>query len=113
MKRRRSSRSCARRHRLRAPAAPPPAPRPSFEQAATAAVAAALQPHPAMEDVTVRPITPKPSLFVEPVMAEPAPQEMPKTFIPPAARARRARPRMPRIDELPLPAQNQIRARAG
>ena len=74
-----------------APVAPPPAPRPSFEQAATAAVAAALQPQPAMDDVTVRSITPKPSLFVEPMMAEPAPQEMPKAFIPPAARAVRAR----------------------
>ncbi len=35
------------------------------------------------DDVTIRPITPKPSLFVEPVMAEPAPQDMPKAFIPP------------------------------
>jgi cell division protein FtsZ len=63
-----------------------------------------------MEDVTVRSITPKPSLFVEPMMAEPAPQEMPKTFIPPAPEPTRA-PRMPRLDELPLPAQNQLRAR--
>ncbi len=38
-----------------------------------------------MEDVTVRAIQPtKPSLFVEPVMAEPQlRQEPPKTFIPP------------------------------
>jgi cell division protein FtsZ len=64
----------------------------------------------AMEDVTVRSITPKPSLFVEPVMADPAPQEMPKTFIPPAPEPARG-PRMPRLDELPLPAQNQLRAR--
>ncbi|MBX9828044.1 MAG: cell division protein FtsZ [Xanthobacteraceae bacterium] len=95
---------------MAAPVAPPPAPRQSFEHAATAAVAAALQPPPALEDVTVRSITPKPSLFVEPVMAEPAPQEMPKTFIPPAPEHARA-PRMPRLDELPLPAQNQLRAR--
>jgi cell division protein FtsZ len=96
---------------MAAPTVPPPAPRQSFEHAATAAVAAALQPHPsAMEDVTVRSITPKPSLFVEPMMAEPAPQEMPKTFIPPAPEPTRA-PRMPRLDELPLPAQNQLRAR--
>jgi cell division protein FtsZ len=106
----------AQQPQLRAPApapvaAPQPAPRPSFEHAATAAVAAALQPQPsAMEDVTVRSITPKPSLFVEPMMAEPAPQEMPKTFIPPAPEPARA-PRMPRLDELPLPAQNQLRAR--
>src|SRR5918994_671703 len=36
-----------------APVAPPPAPRPSFEQAATAAVAAAVLQQPAMDDVTV------------------------------------------------------------
>ena len=95
-----------------APVAPPPAPRPSFEHAATAAVAAAVlqQQQPSMDDVTVRSISPKPSLFVEPVMAEPAPQEMPTTFIPPAPEQART-PRMPRLDELPLPAQNQLRAR--
>src|SRR4051812_19751271 len=103
---------------LRAPqpapvAAPmaPPMPRPqAFEHAATAAVAAALQPQPMMEDVTVRPIQPtKPSLFVEPVMAEPQPQEMPKAFIPPEPERARA-PRMPRLEDLPLPGQNQLRA---
>ena len=103
---------------LRAPQQPmaapvaPPAPRPAaFEHAATAAVAAALQPAPVMEDVTVRPIAPtKPSLFVEPVMAEPVTQEMPKVFIPPEPEKARP-PRMPRIEDLPLPAQNQLRAR--
>jgi cell division protein FtsZ len=95
-----------------APTAQPPAPRPSFQQAAAAAVAAALQPQSTMDDVTVRTITPKPSLFVEPVMAEPAPQEMSKSFIPPEPERARA-PRMPRIDELPMPAQNQLRARQG
>jgi cell division protein FtsZ len=96
------------------PAAPmaPPVPRPqAFEHAATAAVAAALQPQPMMEDVTVRAIQPtKPSLFVEPVMAEPQPQEMPKAFIPPEPEKARA-PRMPRLEDLPLPGQNQLRAR--
>jgi cell division protein FtsZ len=62
--------------------------------------------------VTIRPITPKPSLFVEPVMAEPSPQDMPTAFIPPQPETARA-PRMPRIDELPVPAQNQIRAQRG
>ncbi len=80
--------------------------RPSVEQAATAAVAAALA---SPDDVTIRPITPKPSLFVEPVMADPAPQDVPKAFIPPQPE-RASRPRMPRIDELPMPAQNEIRA---
>jgi cell division protein FtsZ len=42
-------------------------------------------------------------------MADPAPQEMPKAFIPPQPE-RAGRPRMPRIDELPIPAQNEIRA---
>jgi cell division protein FtsZ len=86
--------------------APAPVSRASVEQAATAAVAAALA---SSDDVTIRPITPKPSLFVEPVMADPAPQEMPKAFIPPQPE-RAGRPRMPRIDELPIPAQNEIRA---
>jgi len=83
-----------------------PASRASVEHAATAAVAAALA---SSEDVTIRPITPKPSLFVEPVMADPAPQDIPKAFIPPQPE-RASRPRMPRIDELPMPAQNEIRA---
>ena len=78
----------------------------SFESAATAAVAAAL------EDVSIRPIAPKPTLF-EPPAAEnlPAAGEppMPKVFIPPAAErvATRAAPRMPRVEELPIPAQNE------
>src|SRR4051812_24433781 len=83
-----------------------PASRASVEHAATAAVAAALA---SPDDVTIRPITPKPSLFVEPVMADPAPQDIPKAFIPPQPE-RASRPRMPRIDELPMPAQNEIRA---
>ena len=45
-------------------------------------------------------------------MAEPAPQDMPKAFIPPQPE-RASRPRMPRIDELPVPAQKEIRARRG
>jgi cell division protein FtsZ len=71
----------------------------------------------AIEDVTIRPITPKPTLFVEPaaeeraeIAAPPATPERP--FIPPQAERPVSRaPRMPRIDELPIPAQNQIRAR--
>jgi cell division protein FtsZ len=90
--------------------APAPALRSSVEQAAAAAVAAALA---SPDDVTIRPITPKPSLFVEPVMAEPAPQDMPKAFIPPQPERAGRGPRMPRIDELPVPAQNEIRAQQG
>jgi len=69
----------------------------------------------AIEDVTIRPITPKPSLFREPVEAQPEPPrqlaEPEKPFIPPQAEQPVRTPRMPRIDELPIPAQNQIRAR--
>src|SRR5207253_64931 len=83
---------------------PMPAAAPMIEAPAQAAI----------EDVTIRPIVPKPTLFVEP--AEPAaetahaPAEPERPFIPPQAErpAQRA-PRMPRIDELPMPAQNQIR----
>jgi cell division protein FtsZ len=70
-----------------------------------------------IEDVTIRPIAPpKPTLFMEP--ADPVPEAAPalaepeKPFIPPQAERPALRPpRMPRIDELPIPAQNQIRAR--
>jgi len=71
----------------------------------------------AIEDVTIRPITPKPTLFVEQAAGEHAEVASPpaapeKPFIPPQAERPVIRtPRMPRIDELPLPAQNQIRAR--
>jgi cell division protein FtsZ len=119
--------------RLEPPAAratPTAQPRPSYEQAATAAVAAALAPqvppqtaphaagHPQQqalaEDVTVRPIAPKPSLFMEPVLAEPVLPDTPKAFIPPEPeRPANRGPRMPRIEELPIPAQNEIRARRG
>lgn len=69
-----------------------------------------------IEDVMIRPITPKPTLFVEPTAeetVESAPAAAPeRPFIPPQAERPAARaPRMPRIDELPIPAQNQIRAR--
>ena len=94
--------------------AQPPAARPSVEQAAAAAVAAALSAPIGAEDVTIRPIAPKPSLFMEPTMADPLPQETPRTFIPPQAERPTSRaPRMPRIDELPIPAQNELRAKHG
>ena len=87
----------------------------AVESAAHAAVAAALMAPTAIEDVSIRPMPMKPSLF------EPAPGEAvqpepptPKTFIPPAPERTVARtPRMPRIDELPLPAQNEIKAQRG
>jgi cell division protein FtsZ len=68
----------------------------------------------ANENVTIRPMPPKPSLFIEPVGERAAPAEAPAetAFIPPAAERPPVRqPRMPRIEDLPLPAQNEIRAR--
>src|SRR5512144_1997130 len=86
---------------------------PSVESAAHAAVAAAILPPTAIEDVSIRPMPMKPSLF-EPAQAEaPAEPHMPATFIPPAPERMARTPRMPRIDELPLPAQNEIRAQRG
>jgi cell division protein FtsZ len=89
-----------------APMAETPAPAPAAEAPITA-----------IEDVTIRPMAPpKPTLFMEP--ADPVPEAAPalaepeKPFIPPQAERPALRPpRMPRIDELPIPAQNQIRAR--
>ncbi|HZD90288.1 MAG TPA: cell division protein FtsZ [Pseudolabrys sp.] len=88
---------------------------PTHESAAHAAVAAALLPT-GIEDVSLRPMPMKPSLFDAPP-AEPAPppHEPPpaESFIPPQAERAMRAPRMPRIDELPLPAQNEIRAQRG
>jgi cell division protein FtsZ len=101
----------------------------SVERAALAAIAAAVAPetpkaasplasiHPASYgDVTVRPIAQKPSLFPDPdaksaPIHEPAP---PETFIPQAAERAPARtPRMPKFEDLPMPAQNEIRQARG
>ncbi|MBI3699245.1 MAG: cell division protein FtsZ [Afipia sp.] len=94
-----------------------------IDKAALAAIAEAVapieRPVPAQSatygDVSVRPIPPKPSLFPdheEPMeLHEPAP---PTAFIPPAAERLPLRaPRMPDFDELPVPAQNEIRRARG
>jgi cell division protein FtsZ len=91
--------------------------RPEIDAVATAAVAGALVER-AIEDVTIRPIPPKPSYFAE---AAPAEEDFaedeppaPSVFIPPQPERPASRtPRMPRIDELPIPAQNEIRAQRG
>jgi cell division protein FtsZ len=100
----------------------------SIERAALAAIAAAVAPEapqpvasaplqPASYgDVTVRPIASKPSLFpdhdVAHVEAHQAPT--PDTFIPQAAeRAPNRTPRMPKFEDLPMPAQNEIRQARG
>ncbi|QJP16413.1 cell division protein FtsZ [Starkeya sp. ORNL1] len=71
----------------------------------------------AIDDVTIRQQAPKPALYVEPEQqAAPAHYEddSHQPFIPPQAERTDSRvPRMPRVDELPMPAQNQIRAARG
>jgi len=95
------------------PVTPPStsAPTDAIESAAKAAIAAAVL----TDDVTIRPIQPKPSLFPDP-LADPAGDEPADedAFIPPAPDrvARSGRP-MPRLDELPIPAQNELRALRG
>ena len=103
-------------------AAPPPPPAAQHPaglnesiESAKAAMAAAILPQSPGSEVTIRPLGPKPSLFIDPA-TQPAKQEAPEpeAFIPP--QAERVSPRgmrMPRIDELPVPAQKEIRARRG
>jgi cell division protein FtsZ len=84
----------------------------SIESAAKAAIAAAV------DDVTIRPLAPKPSLFIDAAANEPEARDgedlEPAAFVPPQPERLPARtPRMPRLDELPVPAQNEIRARRG
>ncbi len=84
-------------------------------ESAKAAVAAAILPQGA-HDVTIRPLGLKPTLFMDPPApaAEQSEHPDPEAFIPPQPERMSARgARMPRIDELPIPAQNEIRARRG
>jgi cell division protein FtsZ len=85
----------------------------SVASAAHAAVAAAILPPTAIEDVSIRPMPMKPSLFELVGEAPQAELPTPATFIPPTPERTARAPRMPRIDELPLPAQNEIRAQLG
>jgi cell division protein FtsZ len=102
-------------------AAPPPLapPQPAglneSIESAKAAMAAAILPQGPGPEVTIRPLGPKPSLFIDPA-TQPVPPEAlePETFIPPQPERMPQRGmRMPRIDELPVPAQKEIRARRG
>jgi cell division protein FtsZ len=100
--------------------------RSNVERAALAAIAAAVAPEapptapvqPASYgDVTVRPIAQKPSLFPDHGMAQAQPVEepmTPETFIPQQAERLAGRsPRMPKFEELPMPAQAEIRQARG
>ncbi|MFL5227788.1 MAG: cell division protein FtsZ [Microvirga sp.] len=109
-----------------APVAAAPAQRSSsnVERAALAAIAAAvdtpqqapIQPA-SYGDVTVRPIAQKPTLFPdhnEAARIEPEQPAAPETFIPQAAERAPARsPRMPKFEDLPMPAQAEIRQARG
>jgi cell division protein FtsZ len=110
-----------------APSAAPQRASNSVERAALAAIAAAVAPEapqpvaaaplqPASYgDVTVRPIAQKPTLFPdhEPARAE-THEPAPETFIPQAAERPPSRtPRMPKFEDLPMPAQNEIRQARG
>ena len=107
---------------VRQAAAPPPPPAAQHPaglnesiESAKAAMAAAILPQSPGSEVTIRPLGPKPSLFIDPA-TQPAMQEAPEpeAFIPPQAERLSPRGmRMPRIDELPVPAQKEIRARRG
>jgi cell division protein FtsZ len=99
----------------------------NVERASLAAIASAIAPENAPQaaiqpasygDVTVRPIAQKPTLFPdhnhEAARAEPEPPATPETFIPQAAERPPARmPRMPKFEELPMPAQAEIRQARG
>jgi cell division protein FtsZ len=107
-----------------APAAPAQRSSSNVERAALAAIAAAVEtPQQAAiqaasyGDVTVRPIAQKPTLFPdhnEAARVEPEQPATPETFIPQAAERAPARsPRMPKFEDLPMPAQAEIRQARG
>lgn len=104
-------------------AAPAPAPivvetapvQPEIAQPVLAPAPVEAAPMAVANDVTLRPMAPKPTLFREPVVEEAprAPEHYvePDHFVPPAPERAVVRPpRMPRIEDLPMPAQAQIAA---
>jgi cell division protein FtsZ len=108
-------------------AAPAAARSTGVERAALAAIAAAVGPENAPQaqaplqpasygDVTVRPIAQKPTLFPDHNVAKVDMREVatPENFIPQAAERAPARaPRMPKFEDLPMTAQNEIRQARG
>jgi cell division protein FtsZ len=108
-----------------APALAPQRTTSNVERAALAAIAAAVAPEASAAaapvqttygDVTVRPIAQKPSLFPDPEVKRAEPEEamMPETFIPqPAERPTNRTQRMPKFEDLPMPAQAEIRQARG
>src|SRR6202035_597181 len=93
--------------------APPASVNASIASVAKAAIAAAILPQGGSDEVAIRPLAPKPSLFIDPPASNPDARE-PEAFIPPqperaAVRTRRT----PRMAELPMRAQTEVRARRG
>ncbi|MCO5130905.1 MAG: cell division protein FtsZ [Xanthobacteraceae bacterium] len=125
--RQRAAAAAAPRAEVPRQAAPAAAPQSvNHERATLAAIAAAVAEPPqaapapiqpaSYGDVTVRPIAQKPSLFPEhdAPRAEAHEPPVPDAFIPKSAERIPVRaPRMPKFDELPLPAQNEIRQASG
>jgi cell division protein FtsZ len=95
-------------------AAPAPAPVAPVSISASIESAARVAIESAVHEVNIRPLPSlNPSLLLQPA---PSAEEAPETneFIPPQAERPAARaPRMPRLEELPVPAQNEIRAWRG
>jgi cell division protein FtsZ len=95
-----------------------PAPTPMAAPVAQAPAYAPVEPAPqpvVREDVVLTPAQPKP-VYEAPVAAQVAYHDEPAeqaAFIPPQAERAMRPARMPRIDELPMPVQNQIRASRG
>jgi cell division protein FtsZ len=126
-----NARLTERAQKLEAPAQAAPVAAPqrsssSVERAALAAIAAAVAPEAPQQagsaplqpasygDVTVRPIAQKPSLFPDHARVELHEAATPETFIPQAAERPPVRtPRMPKFEDLPMPAQNEIRQARG
>lgn len=101
-------------------AAAPVQPEPMIERAPVAVepVRPVAPPPPVADDIRIEPVQPRPVIAAQPV-AQPMVQEEPllrhdDSFIAPVPeRAVVRQPRMPRIEDLPLPAQNQIAASRG
>ncbi len=89
---------------------------PRMEAPVHVAISAPMAAAPARhDDVVLTPAAPRPTMSFEPpqvTAAEPAPMQASGPFIPPAPAMVRA-PRMPRIQDLPMPAQAQIAASRG
>jgi cell division protein FtsZ len=67
------------------------------------------------QGVQVQPVKPQQHVYAAPAASQPLDDYKPQqAFVPPAAESPALRPhRMPQIDDLPMPAQNQLRAQRG